>query len=166
MKKILVAILLLLLSSVASFAQADTTTPPYKLYPTIPAFRLLMLDSSTVFNTYNIQEGHPVLFMFFGPDCDHCHMLTDSILANMSSFKHVQICMLSPTSLSSIRTFYNNMNLKAYKNILVGKDFEYFFPKYYKAYYVPFLAVYDRHKKLVRVFDGGGKMADIIKAVE
>lgn len=139
---------------------------PYQKYPTLPAFNLLMLDSQTVFNTYDIPKGKPTLLMFFSPDCDHCKMLTDSLLNHMDELKKANIYMLTPMALSAIRDFYNKMNLRAYPNITIGKDYEMFFPRYYGAYYVPFLAIYDRKKKLVRSFEGGGKMEDIIKSLQ
>lgn len=151
---------------VSGYAQPGADTMPYRKYPTIPAFRLLLLDSSTILNTYDIREGHPVLFMFFGADCDHCEQLTQSLLDHMDSLKHVQICLLTLSPLSITKGFYYKMNLERYKNIMVGRDFEYFFPKFYKSYYVPFLAVYDRQKRFVKVFDGNYNITEIIKSLQ
>jgi thiol-disulfide isomerase/thioredoxin len=147
-------------------AQPGADTLPYRKYPTIPAFRLLLLDSSTILNTYDIREGHPVLFMFFGADCDHCEQLTQSILDHMDSLKHVQICMPTLSPLAATKGFYYKMNLERYKNIMVGRDFEYFFPKFYKSYYVPFLVVYDRKKKFVKAFDGSIKIKEVIESLQ
>lgn len=166
MKKKYFLVIICCILYISGYAQPGADTLPYRKYPTIPAFRLMLLDSSTVFNTYDIKEGHPVLFMFFGADCDHCEQLTKSIVEHMDSLKHVQICLLTLSPMSATRDFYQKMNLKRYKNIMVGMDFEYFFTKFYKAYYVPFLAIYDRNKKLVRVFDGGGKITDIIQSLQ
>lgn len=132
----------------------------------MPAFQLLSLDSQNVLNTYNIPEGKPTLLMFFSPDCDHCEMMTDTLIKHMDDLKHVQICMFSPTYLSSLKAFYDKKGLKNYRNIIMGKDYESFFPRFFKANYVPFLVLYDKHKKYVKVFEGGGRWEDIHAALE
>ena len=166
MKKKYLLVIVCCLLFISGYAQPGADTMPYRKYPAVPAFRILMLDSSTIFNTYDIKEGHPILFMFFGADCDHCEKLTEAITEHMDSLKHVQICLLTLSPMASTRAFYQKLDLKRFKNIMVGKDMDFFFPKFYKAYYVPFLAIYDRKKQLVRVFVGGGKISDIIKAVQ
>ncbi|MBS1772589.1 MAG: thioredoxin fold domain-containing protein [Bacteroidetes bacterium] len=162
MKRIL--FVLLCLFSIHAFAQkdADTALPPYKKYPTLPAFNIQLLDSTTIFNTFNIQEGRYTLLIFFSTDCDHCQMMTDSLLSHRSELKNIQICMFAPQALPEIRAFYAKNNIKNYRNIMMGKDVDMFFHKFYKAYYVPCLVVYDKQKKFVKFFEGGAKMKDLL----
>lgn len=163
---LLFLVFLLLISASSSYAQGNAADSlPYIKYPTLPAFKLLMQDSETVFNTYAIPEGKPTLLMFFSPDCDHCQMVTDTLIKHIDELKDVQIYMLTPMSLTAIKGFYEKMGLKKFKNIVVAKDYEIFFPRFYKAYYVPFLVAYDRHKKYVKSFEGGGKFKDIREAL-
>jgi len=162
--------LLLMFFSIMSLSvyahPADTTTPPYKKYPTLPAFNILLMDSATTFNTFNIEEGRYTMLMFFSTDCDHCQMMTDTLKKSMHDLRNVQICMVAPQTISEIRAFYNRNDMKRYRNVMMGKDIDMFFHKFYQAYYVPDIVIYDKHKKLVKFFEGGAHMKDILAALQ
>lgn len=167
MLKQLIVFLLLLSGSYGTMAQRGTTQPkrdslPYQKYPTLPAFNLLMTDSSTIFNTYNIPEGKPTVLMFFSPDCDHCQQTTRALTDRMDSLKQVQFYLFTPMSLSMIRDFAAKQHLGQYKNITIGQDYEYFFPGFYGASYVPYVAVYDRKKRFVKMWEGRVKIEDVM----
>lgn len=138
----------------------DTTAAvdslPYLKYPKLPAFNIMLLDSATVFNTFNILEGRASVLMLFSPDCEHCKRLTEKILKGMDSLKDVNFYMFTPMKLSALKPFYDKFHLGDYKNIkVVGRDYEFFFFSYYGAKYVPYLAVYDKHKKLLKGYPDG-----------
>jgi thiol-disulfide isomerase/thioredoxin len=145
--------------------KATDSLPPFKKYPTLPAFNLLELDSATTFNTFNIPEGRPTILMFYSPDCDHCQMVTDTMVHHMNELKDVQIYMLTIMTIAESKKFAAKLHLEKYKNIRLFKDPDFFFPRFYKASYVPYIVVYDRHKKLVAAYEGGAKIAELINAV-
>lgn len=154
---------LLFLSSAAFAQDKKADTLPYLKYPKLPAFNLLLQDSATIFNTYNIPEGKPVLLYFFSPDCEHCELVLKSLLGKMDSLKAVQLYVFTPMSLSMLKPFAEKLHLKDYKNIkVVGKDYEFFFPMFYGAKYVPYLVVYDRKKQFVKMWEGGAKMTELM----
>jgi thiol-disulfide isomerase/thioredoxin len=153
----------LLFTSTTAFAQSvQKDSLPYQKYRALPAFNLLMQDSTTIFNTYNIPEGKPVLLVFFSPDCDHCEMTIKEILGKMDSLKGVQFYMFTPMDLALLRPFAKKLSLASYKNITMGKDYQYFFPAFYGAQYVPYLVVYDRKKKFVKMWEGGAKIPELM----
>ena len=133
-----------------------TDSLPYQKYPTLPAFNIVLLDSTTVFNTYNIPEGKPILIMFFDPDCKHCKAETRMLLSGMDSLKDIRFFMITSVhDFKRIRDFYDEYRLSDYKNIeVVGRDYEYFFITYYGVKFVPDLVLYDSHKNLVKYFEG------------
>lgn len=147
------------------FAQPGADTLPYRKYPTLPAFNILLTDSTTVFNTFNVKEGKPTMLYYFSPDCDHCKQVAENMIKRIKELKDVQIYMFTMLSLKSAREFAEKLELGKYKNITVGKDNDWFFSKYYGSKYIPFIVIYDKDKKLVRSFEGGAKMDDIISAV-
>ena len=165
MKRIAIVIVLVLIA-IPLFAQGQPDSlPPYKKHPTIPAFEILLLDSASTFNTYDIPKGKPTILMYFSPDCDHCEQMTDDILKNMADLSKVQIYMITPMSLSVLQKFYLKMGLRRYKNIMVGKDYKFFFTDFYRAQYVPYIAIYDKHKHLVATWDGDAKIKDVKAAL-
>lgn len=137
-------------------AKPTVDSLPYQKYPTVPAFNIMLPDSSTIVNTYNIPEGKPTLIMFFDPECKHCQAETKMLLNNMDSLKDIRFYMITSVhDFSKIRNFYNEYHLGDYKNIeVVGRDYEYFFITYYGVKFVPDMVLYDGHKKLVKFFEG------------
>lgn len=130
----------------------------------LPSFKLLLTDSTTVVNTKDIHTGKPIILMYFSPDCEHCQEQTKNILKNMSELKDTQIFLLSPASLSEIKAFYSSFHLASYKNIFVGRDFEYAFYPLYKSPNFPCTAIYDSKKKLVKLFKTEIDISQIIEA--
>ncbi len=166
MKNIFSLIALTCLLSISAYGQKkhkgeDTATQktdslPYQKYPTLPAFNIMLRDSVTIFNTYNIPEGRPTLLMLFDPDCKHCKAEIRRLLDGMDSLKEIRFYLVTSVhDFKRIRDFYDEYHLGDYKNIeVVGRDYEYFFITYYGVKFVPDLVLYDTHKNLVKFFEG------------
>jgi len=142
---------------------SKTDTLPYLKYPTIPAFNILLIDSTTIFNTYNIPSGKPTVLMFFDPDCKHCKATTRMICEKMDSLKDIQFYIFTARhDMSMIQNYYKKFHLADYPNIkAVGMDTEFFFFSYYGVHYVPDLAVYDENKKLIKLLDASCTVQDL-----
>lgn len=162
--KQLITIFLVILS-VSAYGQAQFEAP-YQKNPSLPAFNMLMLDSTDVLNGNNIPSGRPVILIMFSPDCNHCEQLTDSIVKHMDRLAKARIYMVTPMYLPAIKEFYKKKQLSKHKNIVVGKDYEFFFPKFYNAYDVPFIVVYNRNKTLVKAFGQHNTITEIIEAIQ
>lgn len=147
-------------------AAADTLKP-YQKFPVLPAFNILQMDSTTIFNTYNIPSGKPIALMLFSPDCKHCKKTIKALLAGMDSIKNVQFYLVTAAhSVTEIREFYKEHHMADYKNIvMVGRDFEFFFFSYYQTKFVPDIALYDSRKKLVKLIEGETTASEIYKYV-
>lgn len=141
---------------------ADTLLP-YQKSPTLPVFNILLVDSVTVLNTYNIEKGKPTALMFFDPDCKHCKATTKQLIEKIDSIKNIQFYLLSARhDMSMIRNFYEHYHLADYPNILgVGMDTEFFFFSFYKVKFVPDIALYDENKKLIKLFEGSVEVKDL-----
>jgi len=186
MKRILFTGIMSLLAVLTSFAQEQNTTPPtdkkqdmptppYRKNPELPAFNIQLLDSVTTVSTYNIPNGRPVVIMTFMPDCEHCQKLTEKLLEGMDTLKNILFYMQSPMELVDIRRFANKFHISDYKNIVIGRDKDGFCPQFYMIKFVPFLALYDKHKRLidsyensveVRVLEDASKKNGMIQGVE
>lgn len=167
MKKLFLLVVLISSIAVKGFSQQQTAdTLPYIKYPALPTFELLMSDSSTIFSTYYIPEGKPIVLIYFSPDCDHCMDFTKSLLEKKDNIKSTRIYMATPMSLPAMQEFYDKLELKKHKNLKMGKDFRYFCIRFFGIDSFPFIAVYGSDKKLVQAFHGGVKVDDVLKAVE
>ncbi len=143
---------------------ADTAKPCYK-DPDMPAFNIRLMDSSTIFNTFNIPEGKLFAVVFFDPNCKHCKRSIAQLLGAMETVDHIQFYFITPTHMmSDLRKFYSDNNMASYKNIvLAGRDYEFFFFNHYRTINVPDVALYDKHKKIVKLIEGEFGPAEILK---
>lgn len=147
-------IAILLFSYTASFAQDTDSLPLYKKFPDVPPFMLTTLPDSGIFKKDDLEKKKYTLIMVFSPDCDHCQHATEDLLANINSFKKVQIIMATPLEYRLIIPFYQKYQLANQKNIVVGRDPTYFLGNFYGVRNFPSMYLYDKKGKFVRFIEG------------
>lgn len=176
MTKFLFIFVLTTMPAVCSLAQSTTTDTakthtdslrPYQKYPSLPAFNILEMDSTTIFNTYNIPKGKPVAIVFFDPECKHCKRTMKRLTSSMDSVKNVSFYFVTPHHyMGNVKKFYEEHHLGDYKNVqVVGRDYEFFFFSYYGTKYLPDIVIYDANKKLVKLIEGEFSATDIYGAL-
>lgn len=156
--------ILLLLSSVSAFSQ--TEQPPFKRFPTVPDFKILLSDSATWFAKKDLPNKRSTLIMIFSPDCDHCKHETEQILANISQFKKIEIVMATTLPFDRMKDFYGHYDLQRFRNIKVGRDVNYLLPVFYNIRNMPFLAFYDKKGNLIDVAEGSIPVSEVLKKFE
>jgi thiol-disulfide isomerase/thioredoxin len=150
-----------------SIAQNDSVQlAPYKRFPTVPPFKLLLTDSSTSFTKEKLDKKKSVMIMLFSPDCDHCKHETEEIIKNIDAFKKAQIIMSTTMPFEKMATYYNHYDLKRFDNIVVGKDVSYLLPVFYDIRNLPFLAFYNKKKELISVFSGALPIDKVIEELD
>lgn len=131
----------------------------------LPNFKLLLPDSNTVLRTREIKKGQKLVFIHFDADCHECQMETDSLLKHMRKLKDVQFYFLTVGKFSQVKIFRNYYHLERYPNVIVGQDYNKSFPEHFKTRTTPLLAVYDKKKKLVAVFEGRADMDKLLSTI-
>jgi len=146
-----------LLLTLSGLAQSDATaTAPYLKDPSLPAFRILLTDSTHWFTQAELRKGRPVLLMVFNPECEHCQKQAELLgQEDKGKLAGFEIVMASYQELRKIRAFAETYKLADHPNIHVGRDPNYFFSTHYSIHYFPFLVFYDRNGKLAKVQEGG-----------
>lgn len=160
--------LALFVSLTALAVQANPVTdsiPAHLKNLRIPDFKLLLPDSSTYFYTENLKPNRSTIVIAFSPECDHCQVQTKEIIAQIDKFKQVQIVMATTLPFEKMKAFYKAYKIASYKNITMGRDVLFFFPKYYRNHYLPLIAVYNTQGKLVHYADGGMPTAGLIRLI-
>ncbi len=158
--RILIALLLVTLPGMAQTAKDSL---PYLKYPTLPAFKLQNPDSTSFFNMYDVRADRPTVLFFFAPDCEHCHLTTKELLGSMDSMKGADFYWFTYLPLTALREFTAQHKLDSYPNIKTGRDYTFFFMKFYGASTVPYLVIYDKNKKLVKLYDGAIKVPEVVR---
>jgi len=136
------------------FAQADSIQAPFKRFPSYPPVKLLLPDSSGYYTKADLPKKKSVLVMLFNPDCGHCQLETEQLIANIDAFKDVQVVMATNTNFAAMKEFRVKYGLEKFDNIIVGQDTHYFLPVFYAVHNFPFLAFYNKNKELLSVFEG------------
>lgn len=129
----------------------------------MPSFSLLLMDSVTKINTNNIQIGRPTVLFLFSPYCPFCKKDIENIIAHIDTLSGVNFYLLSSFPFSQVKAFSKQHHLDQYKNIVVTQDNNSDFIKYFKVKGIPFLACYNRDKKLNQLLIGNVDMKAILQ---
>lgn len=157
-----ILLILGLFTTTQVFALNDTI-PQHLKNLKIPDFKLLLPDSVTSFYTEQLSTKKTTVLISFSPDCDHCKQQTKEIIENIRLLKDVQIVMATTLPFEMMKAFHKEYNISSHKNIVMGRDVLYFFPKYFRNHYLPLIAVYNKKGELMHYFDGGVSTVELIR---
>ena len=170
MRKYVLSVILLL-SIVAVHAQKKDglnkevvrDSLPYKKYTDLPAFNLRLMDSTTIFNTFNIPSGKPTALMLFDPNCKHCHDVITELTKGMDSLQHINFYLISFNSdYRALRAYYDEFKMAKYPNIkLIGRDYEFFYMDFYGVNSFPDVALYSSDKQFIHLFEGRATVKEL-----
>lgn len=147
-------------------ADQANAEPPFKRFPTLPPFHLLKLDSATYLTKEDVKKNRRTIIMYFSPDCDHCKHQTESILADFSKFKDIEIIMATYQPFEELKNFNEHYRMAEHPNIKMGRDEKFFLPPFYKIRNLPYLALYDKKGNLITTFEGAQKIDTILAAFD
>lgn len=165
MKQIVLAILSVIILNSLEAQQVYDTTAPFRKTKTIPDFKILQTDS-TWFTNKQIPANEPVVIVYFSPECGHCQLTAQDFVREMDKLKNVFFVWTSYHSVADIKQFAKEYKLDRYKNVVLGRDPNYFLPSFYRVKFTPFMAVYGKNGKLIETFDQGTGPDTIAKLVK
>lgn len=132
----------------------------------LPSFNVLLMDSVTYFNTLKVPIGKPIVLLFFSTDCIYCQHQVKNVLQNINSLIDIQFVFITVSPFDQLKSFFRDYHLNNYQNIVVGRDYNIFCPRYYKISAVPYLAIYDKDRKLIKTFNRDVKIDTVIKLLK
>jgi peroxiredoxin len=130
----------------------------------LPFFKIISLDSSKCINTADLHTGKPILFMYFGPNCEVCQQETKELIKHLDALQNIDIYMISNESTESSKRFSQFFRLDTIQNIFIGSDYDYTFFNIYSPNSIPFLAIYDSKKNLKKLYREKVPITSIINA--
>lgn len=160
-----VLLILSLFTATQVFA-ANDSIPQHLKNLKLPDFKLLLPDSVTNFYTEQLSSKKTTILISFSPECDHCRQQTKEIIENIRLFKDAQIVMATTLPFEMMKAFHEEYKIASYKNIIMGRDVLYFFPKYFLNHYMPLIAIYNKKGELLHYADGGLPTAELIRLVK
>lgn len=117
----------------------------------LPSFELLLPDSTTNLSTKDIPTGRTTIFIGFSPVCIHCQQLIFDIIDHIDSFRSVKIYLVTAYPFDGMKSFYKNIKLARFPDMIMAWDKEDVFLSYFKATGVPYTIVLDEQKRVKQV---------------
>lgn len=145
---------------------ATTDNKKLQAVKSLPVFRIITFDSSTCINTENIPTGNPIVFIYFDPDCEHCQKEAKEISTHMSALRNTRIYFLTNGEAADAKLFLRLFKINTINNVMVGKDYEYSFYRTFLPPTVPYIAIYNSRRRLVKLYEGETNIDFIIKSVQ
>lgn len=142
-----------LLIGVKANGQAKDSLPPYLQVPIIPPFKLTLLDGS-----FFMKKDLPkktVVVTYFSPECGHCQGEAERLIASAALYNNKFFVWASYHDIESIKAFCEKYGLHKLKNVVVGRDADYFIPTFYRVKFTPFSAVYNKKGNLIKAYADG-----------
>ena len=127
----------------------DSLLAPYKRFPTVPPFQILLSDSTTYYRKAALPPDKAVLLMVFSPDCGHCQEEAKQLVQLKDQLTNIQVVLATLHPIWIMKEFISNYGLDGIPNVVVGRDPYYFLPSFYEIRHLPFFALYDRKGNLV-----------------
>lgn len=137
------------------------TTAPYQKTPYIPPFRIQMPDSAW-FSKTNLQKNKAALILYFSPDCGHCQLETEELLSKMKELNNLQIVMITSRPFEDMANFADHYKIKRFPAIKIGTDPARFVTGFYDVKFTPFSALYNKKGTLVKVYEKGIDMEELV----
>jgi hypothetical protein len=143
----------LILLGLAVLALSCRSGNQFTVFDPMPSVTMLLADSST-YSTNQIAAGKYTVIMYFRTDCIHCQKETADLLKAGAALDGVNILLLTPKPYADLKRYAAFYKLAAFPYIKAGTDKQLEFMRFYKPANVPFLVVFNRDKKLYRIYDG------------
>ncbi len=120
----------------------------------IPDFRVYTRKEEILTNKDFKDKGN-LFVMMFNPTCDHCQEQVFIFEKNIHLFDKSKVLLICGPELHSYLEFFNNVTkYSRYPSLNVGVDSSNFIQKVYMYEALPQINVYDKDRKLIKVFQG------------
>ncbi len=170
MRSIIIVITLVFVSTTiiaqtnTAAASADTLAQ-YRKNPGIPSFNIQLADSSW-YSKANLQPKKPTLILYFSPDCGHCQLETEEVLGKIKELSNLQIVMVTSRPFEDMANFANHYKISRFPTIKIGTDPSRMITQFYQVKFTPFSALYDKKGQLVKVYENGIDMPELVNLVK
>lgn len=105
--------------------------------------------------TKDLDGKSNLIVMTFNPTCDHCQEQVYIFEKNIHLFDKTKILLMANNEMYSYLDFFNNVTrYSKYPSINVGVDSADYIKKTYTYTSLPQINVYDKKRKLIKVFHG------------
>ena len=118
----------------------------------MPAFKFTQ-SNNKVIKAEDLPKNKPILLIYFSPECDHCETVMKEFFKQPAKFASASVAMVTFLPMPKLLDFEKKFPTKKYANVYSGSEGGTFFIKdYYKLDEIPFVALYDKNRNLVKSY--------------
>jgi len=129
----------------AGYKETGAPLPALKIY-TSDGIRLTEGD---------LANDATLMLMIFSPLCDHCEDQAILFRDNISLFRKTKLVLIAaPSMRQHLDYFVNNTRIARIPKIIVGTDSNNYTARTFRYEMLPQINIYDKERKLVKVFTG------------
>lgn len=116
---------------------------------------LVKMGAPKYITNKDVEYPANLFLMFFNPTCGHCEEMTIQLEKNIALFNKTKILMVaSPVARPYLEMFEREQHTDQYKTIMVGTDSLDLIGKLFLYKSLPQINIYDKERKLIKVFSG------------
>lgn len=132
----------------------------------LPPIKIYRRDGQYLTNETLKNDAH-LIMMLFNPTCGHCEEVTINLKKNIFLFKQSNLVLVAgPAMLPILSYFTNNTRVDGYPTIQIGVDSSEYIEKTYKQVALPQINIYDKDRKLVKIFTGDTPIDSLKKYID
>lgn len=131
----------------------------------LPPIRILLQDSISAWDSQQLPADRPLVILYFSPDCVHCADMTSYLMDSLRLLQGATLLFVSNAPLEDIRRFSQSYHIDAHQNMIIGNDQQYNVFNIYKINAFPEIIIYNRQRKLAKLYKGEIDIQQILHAI-
>jgi thiol-disulfide isomerase/thioredoxin len=139
---------------------ADTAKINYKeIGAPMPPLKVQVVKGKTVtkqiITAKDLSNKSNLFVLMFNPTCEHCQDATRMLEQNLFLFKKSQLLLMAVSTMEAYMEFFDSVTkVSQYPSIKVGLDQSQFIDKTFTYQMLPQINIYDKDRKLIKIFTG------------
>jgi protein-disulfide isomerase len=124
-------------------------------------------DSTIIITNEQLANDANLFIMTFNPTCDHCQAEATILKSNIFLFKKSKIVMVaSPVMKEHLHVFEEAVNIKEFPSMQVTLDAGDYIAKTFTYQTLPQINIYNKERKLLKVFTGTTQIDSLKQYIE
>lgn len=165
MKSLYISISLFLIALTSNSQTFVDPVAPYQKDSLSPVFNLILTNGKD-YSDKELPKSKPIVFIYFSPDCGHCQVEAEHITKEMKVIEDAFYVWVSYRDMEDIKAFGEKYKFAEFKNMVIGRDPAYAIPSFFRVRFTPFVAVYNKDRKLVQTFESGATVDQLKSAIK
>lgn len=122
---------------------------------------------SAVMTAKDVDNGANLFVMMFNPTCSHCENETEMLERNIDLFDRSKVLLMAnPGMKPYLADFVKSLHTNNYPSIYVGIDSGDFINKAFLYQALPQINIYDKHRRLLKIYTSDVPLDSLKKYIE